>query len=47
VIDFLLEVDRGFGLWKVLYRENKLYGLDRINGWDKNGGFDYMDYISF
>jgi hypothetical protein len=28
-------VGRGFGLWKILYRENKLYGLASINGQDK------------
>jgi hypothetical protein len=27
-------------VWKVLYREKKLYGLARINGWNKNGDFE-------
>jgi hypothetical protein len=39
-------VRRGFGWWKVLYREDKLYGLAGINGWNKNGGPKYIEYIS-
>jgi hypothetical protein len=34
--DWLLkEVGRGFGFWKVLYREDKLYWLAQIN--EQNG----------
>jgi hypothetical protein len=41
-------VGRGFGLWKILYKDKlyKLYGLTRINGQDKNGGFESMEYTN-
>jgi hypothetical protein len=46
-IDFLYEVGkRGFGLRKYLYRKNKYYGMARINGWDKNCGFKYIEDIA-
>jgi hypothetical protein len=35
-----------FEWWKVLCRENKLYGLAGINEQDKNGGPKYMEYVS-
>jgi hypothetical protein len=39
-------VGRGFGWYKVLYREDELFGLAGINGQIKNGGLKYVKYIS-